>query len=128
MSSALAKFEIDIAVETQYLPEQSEPDQEKFVFVYQIAIHNKGQEALQLMRRHWLITDGNQQLMEVDGAGVIGQQPRIEPGETYCYSSGILLETPIGSMQGTYDLISDNGESFVANIPDFSLTAPGMVH
>ncbi|HFB66045.1 MAG TPA: Co2+/Mg2+ efflux protein ApaG [Aeromonadales bacterium] len=128
MSSALAKFEIAIAVETQYLPEQSEPAQEKFVFVYEISIHNRGQEALQLISRHWVITDGNQQVLEVDGAGVIGQQPRIEPGETYRYSSGTLLETPVGMMEGTYDMVSDDGESFIAQIPCFHLTAPGMIH
>lgn len=128
MSSALAKFDIEIVVETQYLPEQSEPDLEKFVFIYKISIHNSGEEALQLISRHWVITDGNQRVLEVDGAGVIGQQPRIEPGETYHYSSGTLLETPLGMMEGTYDMVSDTGESFIAQIPCFHLTAPGMIH
>lgn len=122
------KFNIKITVETSYLPEQSAPEEDQFVFVYYITMENLGQEALKLLNRHWIITDGNQKVLEVDGAGVVGQQPRISPGERYEYSSGTLIETPIGTMEGSYEMISDEGESYEAIIPRFHLKAPLMVH
>ncbi len=128
MSTKVSKFNIEITVKAHYLPEQSDPDLEKYVFIYKVSIRNTGQQALQLMARHWVITDGNQQVLEVEGAGVIGQQPRLEAGDTYEYSSGTLLETPVGMMQGRYDMLSDEGESFVAEIPRFHLKATRLIH
>ncbi len=128
MDSNLPDLDIEIEVKTRYLDAQSEPEQEKYVFIYEIKIFNCGREPLQLLSRHWIITDGNQQVLEVEGSGVVGQQPRIEPGEMYQYTSGTVLETPVGSMSGSYNMITDEGDSYVAQIPEFGLVAPGMLH
>ncbi len=121
-------LDIEIEVETRYLPEESDPGLDKYVFIYEIKIFNCGNQPLQLLGRHWIITDGNQQVLEVEGSGVVGQQPRIEVGEFYQYTSGTVLETPIGSMHGSYDMVTDDGNSFIADIPEFSLVAPGQLH
>jgi len=122
------KYNIKISVDTTYLPEQSEPMQDQYVFVYEITIHNKGTEALKLVNRHWIITDGNQKVIEVDGAGVVGQTPRIDSGQKYHYSSGTLIETPLGMMEGRYEMVSDDGVTFEAEIPRFQLKAHLLVH
>lgn len=128
MDKNLPDLDIEIEVKTRYLEEQSQPELEKYVFIYEIKIFNCGREPLQLLSRHWIITDGNQQVLEVEGSGVVGQQPRIEPGEMYQYTSGTVLETPVGSMSGSYNMITDEGDSYVAQIPEFGLVAPGMLH
>ena len=123
-----ASQEIRISIETRYLPEQSQPEQNRYVFAYTISITNTGTSAARLMRRHWIITDANNKKREVHGDGVVGEQPRLQPGEIYQYTSGACLETPIGCMQGAYDMISDDGMEFKAAIPAFTLSMPRILH
>jgi len=123
-----SNLDIEIAVETHYLAKESDPGLDKYVFIYEVKIFNCGNQPLQLLSRHWIITDGNQQVLEVEGSGVVGQQPRIEVGEFYEYTSGTVLETPIGTMHGSYNMVTDEGDSFVADIPEFRLIAPDQLH
>jgi len=120
--------DIKITIETNYIPEQSLPDQSRYVFAYTITIANIGTAPARLLRRHWIITDANNKVQEVHGDGVVGQQPHLLPGEIYQYTSGAILETPIGCMQGNYDMLADNGVEFAATIPLFSLTMPRALH
>jgi ApaG protein len=122
------KYEIRIQVATQYVDDQSEPDIDRYVFAYTITIENLSSVPAQLLGRHWLITDANGKVQEVSGDGVVGQQPKLNPGETYRYSSGAVLETPVGAMQGSYRMQADNGFDFDAPIPPFTLAVPGMLH
>ncbi len=119
---------IEVLVQTEYLPQQSSPTNNRFAFAYHIAITNRGNEAAQLLNRHWVITDGNQQIQEVHGEGVIGQQPLIWPGETYSYSSGTILETSVGSMHGYYEMVDPKGKTFKATIAPFTLALPNHLH
>ncbi len=119
---------IKIDVVTRYLPEQSAPPENRFVFAYTITIHNRGGDAVRLLSRHWRITDANNRVQEVRGEGVVGEQPLIEPGDSYTYTSGSMLETPVGTMEGSYQMISSNGQRFDAPIPVFSLAQPGALH
>jgi len=121
-------FEISIEVATDYVQEQSEPDVGRYVFAYTITIANMGDRAAQLLSRHWVITDANGKVQEVSGDGVVGEQPRLNPGESFRYSSGAVLETPVGAMQGRYRMQADNGTSFYAPIPPFTLAVPGVLH
>ena len=116
---------IRISVEPFYLAEQSEPDQERWVFGYRVRIENSGGETVQLLTRHWRITDGCGRVVEVRGEGVVGEQPRLEPGESFQYTSGTPLPTPTGIMAGSYQMVTDDGERFDVTIPAFSLDAPG---
>ena len=113
-----------VEVENEYLEDQSMPDEQRFVFAYRITIHNQGVDAATLRRRHWFITDGNGDVEEVEGDGVVGNQPTIEPGESYRYSSGSVLPTEVGSMRGYYVMEADNGTLFHATIPVFTLATP----
>jgi ApaG protein len=122
------KFEISIEVATDYVREQSEPDVGRYVFAYTITLANRGDKAARLLSRHWVITDANGKVQEVSGDGVVGEQPRLNPGETFRYSSGAVLETPVGAMQGSYRMQADNGSSFDAPIPPFTLAVPGVLH
>lgn len=124
----MSKKDFQVDVETEYLAEQSEPEADRYVFAYTITITNLGAEAARLNSRHWIITNANGEATEVKGQGVVGEQPRIEPGEFYQYTSGAVLETPIGTMQGSYQMESDNGLYFDAEIPVFSLSLPGVLH
>ena len=119
---------IDIDVETQYLPNQSSPTEKRFVFAYTITINNQGDEAVQLLRRHWLITDGNEDIQEVEGEGVVGEQPLIAPGASYRYTSGAILETSTGTMEGSYLMRSASGTTFDAPIALFPLIHPMALH
>lgn len=119
---------IDIAVKTQYLVEQSVPDEDRFVFSYTITLTNRGIEDAQLISRHWLITDGNNAVQEVKGMGVVGQQPTLEPGASYTYSSGVVLPTQTGTMTGTYQMRAASGTAFEASIPVFALVPPHLLH
>ena len=121
-------YEIRIRVATQYVDEQSEPDMDRYVFAYTITIENVSDVPAQLLSRHWVITDANGKVQEVTGDGVVGEQPRLVPGETYRYSSGAVLETPVGAMQGSYRMQADDGIGFDAPIPPFTLAVPGMLH
>jgi len=122
------KCEISIDVATDYVVEQSEPDIGRYVFAYTITISNRGDTAARLLSRHWLITDANGKVQEVSGDGVVGEQPHLNPGEEFRYSSGAVLETPVGAMQGSYRMETDNGFSFEAPIPPFTLAVPGVLH
>lgn len=119
---------IKIKVKTGYLDEHSQPEQNRFAFAYTITIENNSDKPAQLLSRHWIITDANNVIQEVQGMGVVGQQPRILPGDSYTYSSGAVLETQVGTMEGTYQMQSDKGERFNIPIPAFSLTRPQALH
>jgi len=121
-------YEVGIEVATKYVVDQSEPDIDRYVFAYTITIENLGDVAARLLRRHWVITDANGKVQEVTGDGVVGEQPHLNPGESFCYSSGAVLETPVGAMQGSYHMEADNGTSFEAPIPPFTLAVPGVLH
>ena len=120
--------EIRIKVTTTYVDEQSEPDQDRYVFAYTITISNDGQVPAKLLSRHWVITDANGKVQEVSGDGVVGEQPHLQPGEEFRYSSGAVLETPVGAMQGLYRMRADDGVSFDAPIAPFTLAVPGLLH
>ncbi|RDX36607.1 Co2+/Mg2+ efflux protein ApaG [Kangiella sp. HD9-110m-PIT-SAG07] len=122
------QYQFQISVNTQFVEEQSEPDNERYVFAYTITIENTGDLGAKLDSRHWVITDANGEVTEVQGQGVIGEQPYIEPGKSYQYSSGAVIPTPIGTMEGDYKMIGQNGAEFDAPIPVFSLAAPGVLH
>lgn len=119
---------ISIQVKTQYLAEHSSPLSRRFAFAYTITITNNGDEPVQLLRRHWIITNGNRKVEEVRGDGVVGQQPWIAPQQSYHYTSGAVLETPVGTMEGSYDMQRANGDVFMALIPRFTLAKPGALH
>jgi ApaG protein len=120
--------EFGIEVATDYIDEQSEPDIDRYVFAYTITIENLGDVAATLMSRHWVITDANGKVQEVSGDGVVGKQPHLNPGEKFRYSSGAVLDTPVGSMQGRYQMESDSGTNIIAPIPAFTLAVPGLLH
>jgi ApaG protein len=120
--------DIVIDVATSYVDEQSEPDAGRFVFAYTITITNDGEVPARLKSRHWIITDANGKVQEVNGDGVVGEQPHLNPGEQFRYSSGAVLETPVGAMQGLYRMEADDGARFDAPIPPFTLAVPGMLH
>ena len=119
---------IDIQVKTAYVEEQSEPDEERYVFAYTITITNSGEEPAKLLSRHWVITDANSKVQEVQGEGVVGEQPHLQPGESFSYTSAAMLETPVGCMEGSYQMVTDQGENFDAPIPVFNLSTPNILH
>ena len=121
-------YALEISVATQFLDEQSDPDGDRYVFAYTIRIRNLGRLPAQLLDRHWVITDGNGKVEEVRGEGVVGEQPRLEPGEAFTYTSGAVLETAVGSMQGSYHMSGDDGTEFDAPIPPFTLSVPRTLH
>jgi len=123
-----SEYCIDVTVETAYIQEQSIPEQNRYVFAYTITITNTGLVPAKLLRRHWIITDANNKVQEVHGDGVIGEQPHLKPGQSFRYTSGTMLETPVGCMQGTYDMITDDEIEFDAAIPVFSLATPLTLH
>ena len=122
------RSDIDVQVATSYVDEQSQPDADRYVFSYTITIANNGDEPATLKSRHWVITDANGKVQEVSGDGVVGEQPHLNPGERYRYSSGAVLETPVGAMQGMYRMETDEGRRFDAPIPPFTLAVPGLLH
>ncbi len=119
---------IQVDVETRYIEEQSNPDQNYYVFAYTITIQNKGNQAAQLLTRHWVITDSNQKVQEVRGDGVVGEQPHLKPGEQFVYTSGTMLETSVGTMRGSYQMLADDGSRFDAEIDEFVLSTPRVLH
>ncbi|MEN8763357.1 MAG: Co2+/Mg2+ efflux protein ApaG [Thiogranum sp.] len=121
-------YSIQVEVETQYVKEQSLPDQDHYVFAYTITIYNSGSMPAQLLSRHWIITDANNRVQEVKGEGVVGEQPHLKPGEQYRYTSGTMLETPVGTMRGSYQMLADDGVEFDAEIPAFTLSMPRTLH
>ena len=124
----MAKYEFTVSVSPRFLPEQSDPENDKYLFAYTIRIVNSGQIAAQLMSRHWIITDANQNVEHVRGPGVVGEQPRLAPGEAFEYTSGCPLPTPFGSMKGSYEFVAEDGTAFEVPIPEFLLTVPRTLH
>jgi len=122
------RCDIHIQVATNYIDEQSEPEADRYVFAYTITIANNGDVPARLISRHWVITDANGKVQEVSGDGVVGEQPHLGPGEEFRYSSGAVLETPVGAMQGLYRMEADNGVEFDAPIAPFTLAVPGVLH
>lgn len=123
-----AAHHIEVEVETAFVDAQSDADSQRFVFAYTITIRNTGTVAAQLLTRHWVITDANGKVQEVRGEGVVGEQPHLEPGQGFRYTSGAILETPVGSMQGSYQMVADDGAHFDAPIAPFRLAVPGLLH
>ncbi len=124
----VAQHKIRVDVETTYISVQSMPEKQRFVFAYTIMIQNLGSIAARLLTRHWVITDANGKTQEVRGEGVVGEQPYLLPGEGFQYTSGTLLETSFGSMQGSYQMLADDGTRFDAAIPPFTLSVPYTLH
>lgn len=122
------RCDIRIQVATSYMDDQSQPDADRYVFAYTITISNDGEEPATLRSRHWIITDANGKVQEVSGDGVVGEQPHLNPGENFRYSSGAVLETPVGAMQGMYRMETDSGDRFDAPIAPFTLAVPGLLH
>ncbi|MCK5888388.1 MAG: Co2+/Mg2+ efflux protein ApaG [Methylococcales bacterium] len=122
------KNKIIVKVSPKYVAAQSSPRDEKYMFSYTIIITNAGCVSATLVSRHWFITDANGHIQEVEGEGVVGEQPYLKPGESFRYSSGAMLETPVGVMEGTYSMISDQGDNFNAMIPKFTLSIPRTLH
>jgi len=117
-----------ISVATQFIPEQSDKNDSRYVFSYTITISNNTNKAFQVLSRYWLITDGNGETSTVEGDGIVGEQPHIIPGTSYTYTSGCLLKTPLGTMQGYYQVIDDNQMTSIVDIPVFQLALPNIIH
>ena len=122
------RYQIDVSVVTRFLAEQSQPEQQRFAFAYTVTVRNNGQIPARLLSRHWVITDGDGKVEEVRGAGVIGQQPLIAAGESHTYSSGTVMATTVGYMQGSYQMQAEDGNQFEAVIAPFRLAVPGALH
>ncbi len=122
------KHRIDIAVRVNYLAEQSNEADDRFVFAYTVTLTNAGRSVVQLVSRHWVITDGNLQVQEVRGKGVVGEQPVLQPGQSFEYSSGTVLATQVGTMTGSYRMVAEDGAEFDAPIPQFVLSVPRTLH
>ncbi|MBT9520612.1 MAG: Co2+/Mg2+ efflux protein ApaG [Dechloromonas sp.] len=122
------KYQIEIHPMPQYIPEQSDPENDRYIFAYTITIKNVGSVPAQLVSRHWIITDGNNEVQEVRGLGVVGKQPLLQPGESFQYTSGSSLTTAIGTMKGAYQMVAEDGTHFEAEIPEFVLASPRALH
>ncbi|MCS6786687.1 MAG: Co2+/Mg2+ efflux protein ApaG [Thiobacillaceae bacterium] len=123
-----SKYRIQVTPQAVYLPEESDEAAGRFVFAYTITIVNTGELAAQLISRHWIITDANQVVQEVRGLGVVGEQPLLRPGERYEYTSGTAIATPVGTMRGSYQMVAEDGHRFEAEIPEFVLSMPRVLH
>ena len=121
-------YGVEIEVDARYVAEQSKPEANRYVFAYAITLRNLGVMPVRLQTRHWVITDANGKVEEVRGEGVVGEQPRLQPGESYSYTSGAILETQVGTMRGTYLFHADDGTDFEAPIPEFVLSVPRTLH
>ena len=122
------KYHISINVNTTYLADQSDPSSDRYVFAYTITIANTGTVSAQLISRHWIITDAENVTQEVKGLGVVGEQPLLRPGESFEYTSGTAMATPVGTMHGTYQMVAEDGNKFDAEIPVFTLSMPRVLH
>ncbi len=123
-----SKYRIEIKPVPHFIPEQSDPENERYVFSYTIHIQNAGSIPAQLISRHWIITDASNEVQEVRGIGVVGNQPLLRPGESFEYTSGCALTTPVGTMKGTYQMVAEDGTHFEAEIPEFVLAVPRALH
>jgi len=121
-------YEIDIEVETSYMADHSEPDKDRYVFAYTITLVNRGSVSAKLLTRRWIITDADNHIEEVEGEGVVGEQPTLKPGEGFRYTSGTVVETPVATMHGTYKMLAEDGSTFDTDIPQFVLSAPRVLH
>ena len=121
-------YDVDVAVKTQFIQNQSDPDSRRFLFAYTITITNSGEVPAKLLTRHWIITDADGRKQEVRGEGVVGEHPHLKPGESFRYTSGAAIETPVGSMEGSYQMLADDGHHFDAPISPFTLAVPGTLH
>ena len=124
----MAKYEFSIAVKPQFLPEQSDPERDHYLFAYTIKVTNTGEVTAKLISRHWIITDADHHVEEVKGAGVVGEQPVLRPGESFEYTSACPLATPLGSMKGSYQCVAEDGTKFDVPIPEFVLATPRTLH
>jgi len=122
------KYRIEVSPLPQFIPEQSDPENDRYIFAYTITIKNVGEVPAQLVSRHWIITDGHNEVQEVRGLGVVGKQPLLQPGESFQYTSGSSLTTPIGTMKGSYQMVAEDGTHFEAEIPEFVLATPRALH
>jgi len=124
------KYNIRVTVDTVYVEDQSDPETDRYgyVFAYTITIENSGSITARLLNRHWIITDASGQVQEVKGEGVVGEQPILQPGGTFRYTSAAMIETPVGTMTGSYEMVADDGVRFDAEIPAFKLSAPNLLH
>ena len=122
------RYDIAVNTSTQYLPDQSDETAGRYVFAYTIKIHNAGNASAQLISRHWIITDSGGQVQEVRGLGVVGAQPLLRPGESFEYTSGTSIATPVGTMRGSYQMVAEDGERFDAAIAQFTLSVPRVLH
>lgn len=122
------KYRIEITPLPQFIPDQSNPEDDRYVFAYTINIRNVGELPAQLVARHWIITDANNEVQEVRGLGVVGNQPLLQPGESFEYTSGCALATPVGTMKGSYQMVGEDGTRFDAEIPEFVLAVPHVLH
>jgi len=123
-----ASYTIDVQVETRFVPDQSKPHDNRYVFAYTVTLHNAGDMPARLLTRHWVITDANGKVEEVRGEGVVGDQPWMRPGDRYQYSSGAVLDTAVGTMRGSYQMLADDGTHFETPIPPFTLSIPRTLH
>ena len=122
------RYEVSVSPQAQYLADQSDEPAGRFVFAYTITLRNTGTVPAQLISRHWVITDANSQVQEVRGLGVVGEQPLLAPGESFQYTSGAAIATPVGTMRGTYQMVAEDGTRFDAPIPEFTLSIPRTLH
>jgi ApaG protein len=123
-----ARYEFSVSVQPRFVPEQSDPERDVYLFAYTVTVRNTGEVAAQLISRHWIITDSEGKVHEVRGLGVVGEQPVLAPGETFEYTSGCPLETPVGTMRGSYQCVAADGTRFDATIPEFVLSMPRALH
>ena len=122
------KYDIAVSAVPQFIADQSDPDNDRYVFAYTITIENVGTVAAQLISRHWIITDAGDEVQEMRGLGVVGHQPLLQPGERFEYTSGCQLDTPVGTMRGSYQMTAEDGTQFEACIPEFTLAVPRVLH
>ena len=122
------KYDIQVSARTAFIPEQSDLDSGRYVFAYTITITNAGNIPAQLVSRHWIITDANNKVQEVRGPGVVGEQPLLRPNESFEYTSGTAIATPVGTMRGSYQMVAEDGRQFDAPIPEFTLSVPRVLH
>ena len=122
------RYEIKVTTRTEFIPEQSDPEVERYVFSYTITLTNIGNVPAQLISRHWVITDSESKVQEVRGLGVVGEQPLLKPNESFEYTSGTALATPVGTMIGSYQMVAEDGVRFEAPIPEFTLSMPRVLH
>ncbi len=122
------KYRIQVTPQAVFVPEQSDEGAGRYVFAYTITIVNSGKVAAQLVSRHWIITDAHRVTQEVRGLGVVGEQPLLKPGERFEYTSGTVIATPVGTMRGSYQMVAEDGHQFEAEIPEFVLSMPRVLH